>query len=214
MVIQWRAEARKFRYPLCPLKAESRLTGIVPFPDFTRKRELRTFIGVSCVTIFSRSLDPAQYYVQDEEKYPESPERIQQYRIECLNALVQLMEYYEAAGHAGGMPGPFEVFTLSHQTFARAIWTYAEKQNHHCPELSHMKKMIIKDLVDFWGRSQAKVAFSIDDLVHTDAVLDFIPADLQWVAEPKGEYTQLVNAYTSTQEFEARRNQKHPYCRN
>ena len=209
MALRWKAEAWKFRCRSCPLKIDSRPTDVIPFPDFTANRDLRTFLAVSCVAVFSRSLDPVQYCAQDEDRDPELPERVKEYRTECLNALVHLMEFLEATGHAKGMPDPFDMFMLSHQTFARAVWMYADEQSRRgwpaaCRKPLQVKKFLIQDLQDFWGRDQAKefVNFCSDSLVHSDLVLDFIPTDLQWIADPKDELQPLVNAYTSAHEFE------------
>jgi len=96
-------------------------TVVQELPDLSKSESIQTVLGIGCITVFAKSLDPHSY--QDNGPSPTDQELTLQHRNKVLFA--EVMQHIACQGRRRGDEDPYKIFKDVLLHFSKAVLCYS-----------------------------------------------------------------------------------------
>ena len=157
-------------------------------PDLSKSECIQTVLGIGCITVFAKSLDPCSY--QDSGPFPTDQELTLQHRNKVLFA--EVMQHIACQGRRRGDEDPYKIFKDALLHFSKAVLCYSI--HLHQPKFKitetiptqKLKTFLCLDIKQFWGHDleielesffKGELGNQIGDEVLVD---HFLPEGIVW----------------------------------
>jgi len=122
-------------------------------PDLSKSECIQTVLGIGCITVFAKSLDPCSY--QGSGPFLTDQELTLQHRNRVLFA--EVMQHIACQGRRRGDENPYKIFKDALLHFSKVVLCYSAHLHQPKSKIAEtvptqkLKTFLCLDIKQFWG---------------------------------------------------------------